>query len=341
MANNRPKEQLALVMSGGGARVAYQVGILRRLARWYPNLHFPILTGVSAGAINMAFLASHRGDFLARVEELTHLWSHLAAEQVFRVDSLSLIRNVLRLGLKLISGGAASAPRSYAALDTRPLKRLLKRVLDAQDGVIGGIEANLRRGALKAVAITTSSYTTGQSITWVQGRGVPQWERAHRKSINTKLEVRHVMASAALPIFFPAVNINGQWFGDGDLQLTTPLSPAIHLGADRILAISTRYTRTRSEEEQSSFDNYPPPAQIIGSLFNSVFLDLFDADALTMERMNKMIELLPSGPRRDYRPIRLLVFRPSCDLGMLANEYEPRLPGEFRFMTRWRRRIWR
>src|SRR5438445_11991591 len=113
-----------------------------------------------------------------------------------------------------------------------------------------GAEANLGRGALQAVAITTSSYTTGQSITWVQGRGIPQWERAHRKSINAKLGVRHVMASAALPIFFPAIEIDGQWFGDGGIRLTAPLSPAVHLGADGILAISTRYPRTRSAPEQ-------------------------------------------------------------------------------------------
>ena len=207
-------------------------------------------------------------------------------------------------------------------------------MLEAGDDGIPGIEANLGRGALKAVAITTSSYTTGQSITWVQGRGITQWERAHRKSINAHLGVRHVMASAALPIFFPAVEIGGQWFGDGGLRLTAPLSPAVHLGADRILAISTRYPRTRAEADQPSVTGYPPPAQIIGSLFNAIFLDLLDADALTMERMNKVMEALPPDRRADFKPITLLVLRPSRDLGKLANEYEAQLPGAFRFMTR-------
>ena len=208
--NDATGRQLALVMSGGGARAAYQVGMLRWLARRHPDLHVPILTGVSAGAINAAFLASRRERFRARAEELAARWSHLTAEQVFRVDSLSLGRNVLRLGLKLVSGGAATTPRSHAAVDTRPLWGLLEGMLGAQDGAIPGIEANLRHGALKAVAITTSSYTTGQSITWVQGGGIAQWERAHRKSVNVTLGVRHVMASAALPIFFPAIEIDGQ-----------------------------------------------------------------------------------------------------------------------------------
>ena len=332
--SNASGGQLALVMSGGGARAAYQVGMLRWLARRHPDLHVPILTGVSAGAINAAFLASHTDDFRTRVEKLADLWSHLTAEEVFRVDSLSLAHNILRLGLKLVSGGAMVAPRSHAAVDTKPLWSLLERALEGQGDELPGIEANLRRGALKAVAITTSSYTTGQSITWVQGCGIPQWERAHRRSIDAKLGVRHVMASAALPIFFPAIEIDGQWFGDGGIRLTAPLSPAVHLGADRILAISTRYPRTRDEADQPAVNGYPPPAQIVGVLFNAIFLDLFDADALAMERLNTMMEALPPELRRDYRTIKLIVLRPSHDLGKLANEYEARLPGAFRFMTR-------
>jgi NTE family protein len=321
-------------MSGGGARAAYQVGLLRWLARCHPELYVPILTGVSAGAINAAFMAAHVETFRQRVEDLARLWSHLTVDQVFRVDSLSLLRNVLRLGLKLVSGGAMTAHRSHAAVDTKPLWGLLEGALRARGEELPGIETNIARGALKAVAITTSSYTTGQSITWVQGCGITQWERAHRRSTNVKLGVRHVMASAALPIFFPASEIGGQWFGDGGIRLTAPLSPAVHLGANRILAISTRYARTRAEADQPAVTGYPPPAQIIGTLFNAVFLDLFDADALTMERMNRVTELLPPELRAEFRTIRLVVLRPSRDLGKLANEYEARLPGAFRFLTR-------
>ena len=326
--------QLALVMSGGGARAAYQVGTLRWLARRRPDLRVPILTGVSAGAINAAYLASKPDDFKTRVESLADLWSHLTVEQVFRVDSLSLAKNVFRLVGKLMSGGAAAAPRPHAAVDTAPLRALLERLLGARPDGLPGIQDNLKRGALRAVAITTSSYTTGQSITWVEGCGIPLWERAHRKSVNARIGIEHVMASSALPIFFPAVPIDGQWYGDGGIRLTAPLSPAVHLGADRILAISTRYPRSRAEADKPAMNGYPPPAQIVGSLFNAVFLDLFDADALTLQRVNKAMEVLPPSMRGEYRMVKLMVLRPSRDLGKLANDYEVRLPFAFRFMTR-------
>jgi len=321
-------------MSGGGARAAYQVGLLRWLARRHPELRVSILTGVSAGAINAAFLASHTTSFPQRVDRLVDLWKSLTTEQVFRVDSFSLGRNVLRLSAKLVSGGAFPAPRSHAAVDTTPLWGLLERALNAQEGRLPGIEENLRQGVLRAVAITTSSYTTNQSITWVQGRDIEQWERAHRRSFNTKIEVRHVMASSALPMLFPAVEIGGQWFGDGGIRLTAPLSPAVHLGADRILAISTRHQETPSEADEPAVRGYPPPAQILGTILNSIFLDQFDADALTMDRVNKLLEAVPEIRERGFRPIRMLVLRPSCDLGRLANDYEADLPRTFRFLTR-------
>jgi NTE family protein len=327
-------DQLALVMSGGGARAAYQVGLLRWLGRRYPDLRVPIMTGVSAGAINAAYLASRPHDFRSCVENLADLWSRLTAEEVFRVDSASLTRNVLRMGLKLVSGGAIIAHRAQAAVDTKPLRGLLERMLDARGDEIPGIDANLKRGTLRAIAITASSYTTGQSICWTQGSGIPQWERAHRKSIDTRLGVSHVMASAALPIFFPAIEIDKQWFGDGGIRLTAPLSPAVHLGADRILAISTRYARTRRVAVQPARVGYTPPPQNIGVLFNAIFLDLFDADALTLERVNTIAAMFPPEIRSGYRTIKLIVLRPSRDLGKLANEYEAGLPGPFRFLTR-------
>jgi NTE family protein len=329
-----PTGELALVMSGGGARAAYQVGLLRWLARRHPDLRIPILTGVSAGAINAAFLATHASGFAQRVARLAELWGNLTTEQVFRVDSFSLARNMLRLGAKLVSGGAMAKPQTHAAVDTAPLRELLERVLDARDGKLPGIQANLRDGVLRAVAITTSSYTSGQSITWVQGCNIEQWERAHRRSFNTEITVDHVMASGALPLFFPAIQIGRDWFGDGGLRLTAPLSPAVHMGADRILAISTRYVHARSEPDEPAASGYPPPALILGAVLNSIFLDQFDADALTMQRINSVLEALPAMRERGFRPLRLLVLRPSMNLGRLANEYEVHLPGSFRFLTR-------
>jgi NTE family protein len=326
--------QLALVMSGGGARAAYQVGFLRALARAAPDLEIPVLTGVSAGAINAIYLAAHKASLAERAEALVNLWTNLTAEHVFRVDGASLARNMMRLGFKLVSGGAMTAPRAHAFVDTTPLWSLLERELDAREGKFPGIAANLKSGALRAVAITASSYSTGQSITWVQGEHIELWERAHRKSIRTELEISHVMASTALPILFPAVQVEGQWYGDGGIRLTAPFSTAIHLGADKVIAISTRYGRSRAEADRPAIEGYPPPAQVIGVLFNAIFLDLFDADALSIERVNRMIECVPAAERRGLRPVKLLLLRPSRDLGQLANAYEARLPRAFRFMTR-------
>jgi len=342
-ATNTPRaSDVALVLSGGGARAAYQAGCVRALARHFPDLEPGILTGVSAGAINVGLLASRHGALEAKASELAELWRALEPSDVFRVGTLALAGNVLRTGLKLVSGGAIKAPRTHAFVDTTPLREFLIERLglegdDVRDGGTGrirGIDRNLAEGHLRAVAITTSSYSTGQSITWVQGRDIEGWDRAHRRSEHGTLTVDHVMASASLPLFFPAVRIGPNWYGDGGIRLTAPLSPAVHLGARKILAISTRYARTRAEADRTVIEDYPPPAQIAGVLFNAVFLDLFDADALTLDRVNRLIDALPAESRGALRKVNLLVLRPSRDLGKLANEYEARLPAAFRFLTR-------
>ncbi|MBL8858015.1 MAG: patatin-like phospholipase family protein [Planctomycetes bacterium] len=328
------KGQTALVMSGGGARAAYQVGCLRAIARHVPDFEAPILTGVSAGAINAAFLASRTGPMGSRLPELVDLWSTLEPDQVFDVGSLKLARNVVRTGLKLVTGGWITAPRPRAFVDTGPLRTLLNDRIGDGTGNLRGLRENLQRGDLRALAITTSSYSTGQSITWVEGCGIDEWERAHRKSERCTLTIEHIMASASLPIFFPAVRLGEGWYGDGGIRLTAPLAPAVHLGAKRILAISTRYARTRAEADRASIVDYPPPAQIVGSIFSAIFLDLFDADALALDRVNKLIRTMTPQQRGPLREVDLLVLRPSQDLGRLANDYEARLPRAFRFLTR-------
>jgi NTE family protein len=322
-------------MGGGGARAAYQVGFLRCLARHYPQLRVPYITGVSAGAINAAHLASHHGTFLQAVEELTELWANLSVEEVFRVDLGSLTRNLFTWAFKLVTGGVGTRGVHVRGLvETDPLRRFLTEVLHAVDGEITGISYNLERGRLKAVALSTSSYTTGQSVTWVQGDDIMEWERPQRRSRNTVLTVEHVMASSALPLFFPAVRLEEGWYGDGGVRLAAPLSPALHLGARRILAISTRYDRNLAEADRPVVAGYPPPAQIVGVLMNSIFLDLLDHDALRLDRLNRLLERLPFEDRMGLRPVKLMVLRPSSDLGRLAGRYEPKLPRAFRFLTR-------
>ena len=328
-------EGLALVMGGGGARAAYQVGFLRGLARRYPRLHIPILTGVSAGAINAVHLARHPGTFQEAVEDLADLWTGLTVDQVFRVDARFLSVSLLKAAFQLLSGGMTQ-PYLRSLVDTTPLRHFLHHALqaDPDTGEIPGIGRNLEAGRLRAVAVSTASYTTGQSVVWVQGRDIQEWERPQRRSRRAVLSVDHVMASAALPIFFPAVRIGEGWYGDGGLQLSAPLSPALHLGAERILAVSTRYEGSMEEEDQPDVDGYPPLAQIIGVAMSGVFLDLLDQEAHRVEVLNRLVEQLPPESRNGYRPVDLATIRPSRDLSLVANDFEPRLPASFRFLTR-------
>jgi NTE family protein len=328
------QSDLGLVMGGGGARAAYQVGFLRYLARKFPDLEVPIVTGVSAGGINAALLASHHGSFSQAVRELVSLWERLTVKEVFRVDAPSLSWIGLRWGLQLLSGGVGGAVRVRGLVDTTPLRNYLSEVLHAVDGELTGIQYNLTLGRLKACALSTSSYTTGQSLTWIQGRNLRDWTRPQRSSQQTVLTVDHVMASSALPLFFPAIEIDDEYFGDGGVRMSAPLAPAIHLGAERILAISTRYDRTAAEARTPDFTGYPPPAQVLGVLLNSVFLDLLDQDELRTDRLNRLLRKIPPEQWGDLRPVSLLVLRPSVDLGRLANEFEPQLPKTFRFLTR-------
>jgi NTE family protein len=328
---------LSLVLSGGGARAAYQVGVLQFLSREFPFAIPEILTGVSAGGINAAFLAARQEPLPRRVDELAEMWSNLRIDEVFRVDQ-DLWWRAVRWAGRLVSGGKSPLRPAKSLVDTQPLRELLARELYANsDGLIEGISQSLRAGWLSAFALTASSYTTGQSITWVQTRedcAMPSWERPQRKSEACALRVDHVMASAALPFFFPAIEIDGAWYGDGGIRQTAPLSPAIHLGATHILAVTTRYAKTREEADRPVITAYPPPAQVAGVLFNAIFLDLIDGDAMHLRQINQLIADLPPERRDGLRPIRLFVLRPSEDLGRLANAYEAELPKGFRFLTR-------
>lgn len=325
---------VALVMGGGGARAAYQVGFLRALARARPNFRFPIITGVSAGAINAAHLAAHPGTFAEAVEDLTRLWSSLTLDKVFRVDPRHLVVNAVRWALQLASGGMAGKPRIRSLVDTTPLRVFLTRALGGSEGRIPGIAANVRSGRLHALGISTSSYSTGRSVTWVEGAKAREWSRPQRRAQRASITVDHVMASAAIPLFFPAVQIDEEWYGDGGVRLSAPLSPALHLGAQRIMAISTRFDRLASEVEQPVITGYPPPAQVIGSLMNSIFLDLLDQDAWRVETMNRLLRMIDPEKREDLQVIRLITLRPSRDLGQLSKEYEQELPRVFRFLVR-------
>ena len=330
--SNRPR--IGLVLTGGGARAAYQVGLVRHLAKRLPEFHFDVLTGVSAGAINASFLASHTGSADEATEDLMGIWLDLTPDHVFRDDGWSLGKMVFRWLLNLASGGLRYRPQVRGLVDTSPLGSHLANVLgvEAANGrVLPGIAKNLDRGRLDAVAVTTVEWSTGQTVTWVQGRDIETWERTKRRSERALLTLDHVLASASLPLIFPAVRIGNAWHGDGGVRLTSPLSPALHLGCDRLIAVSTRHEPLAPRTAAAA---YPPPAQFAGVLLNAVFLDQLDQDANRMELVNGLLARLPEPERGSLRLVDLVLLRPSEDLGRLASRFEPRLPKAFRFMTR-------
>jgi NTE family protein len=327
--------KLALVLAGGGARAAYQVGFLRSLARHFPDLEIPILTGVSAGAINAAHLANSREPFDDTVRQLTSLWEGLTIDQVFRTDLPALAVTMMRWAVRLVSGGVTLSPPTRGLVDTAPLRRFLEKALHADDGRLSGIRENILDGRLAALGLTTTNYTDGESNTWIQSAEHVEWERPGRHSVTARIEIDHIMASCALPLFFPAAKIGNDWHGDGGVRLTAPLSPALHLGARRIIAVSTQYgghhhAGALSQEPRE----YPAPATIIGLLLDSVFLDMLDYDALNIQRVNALLEAHPNPGGTGFHPVKLLVIRPSQDLGVIANEFEAELPKTFRFVTR-------
>ena len=321
----------ALVLSGGGARGAYQVGVLRQIARQHPEFSFPIITGVSAGAINAAFIASHREDLAEATEQLAQRWSTLSTSTVMRTDIPALLGNALRIAGTVVTGGARIAPPTRGLVNTKPLRRFLETLVKPQN-----IEANIRDGRLQALAVSATSYRTGDSVTFVQGPpDTAMWNRFRRRSHADRIGVDHVLASAAIPLFFPAWRVEGEYFGDGSLRQPYPLAPAVHLGADRVLAVSSRFINTPHVDD-SEPGPYPSTARILGLMLNSIFLDQLDADAERLERVNQILQRVDPKQRwrLPEREVELLVLRPSRDIGRMAALYERKLPRALRHLVR-------
>ncbi|HYO78539.1 MAG TPA: patatin-like phospholipase family protein [Thermoanaerobaculia bacterium] len=326
---------LAVMLTGGGARAAYQVGLLKGIAQHFPRLRFKIVTGVSAGAINAIYLAAHQGSLKEKARTLDRMWCELNCDSIYRFD--------WKVMLPFRSAIASLSPRRNkwtktrprALVDTEPLRELMCRVLDTPPGVpIEGIAENIRSGDLTALALMTLDYSTGQTVRWVQGRNFDYFEGPNRRAECTQFTVEHVLASAALPFVFPAIRLGDAWHGDGGIRLAAPLSPAVHLGASRIIAMSTGYQRTADEVLTPLVSGYPPAAQILSQLVNAVFLDAIDEDVVRMERMNELLRAIPVHQRGALKPIDLLVLRPSVDLGKLAGDYERYLPRKMKLLVR-------
>lgn len=326
---------LAVMLTGGGARAAYQVGLIKGIAKHFPHLRFQIIVGVSAGAINAAYLAAYRGTLAEKAEHLAQMWCELNCDSIYQFDWKILLP--FRSALASISPKKLRIAQSqpHGLVDTTPLKNLLSRVLNVPPGrEIPGIQENLESGDLSALALMTLDYSTGQTVRWVQGRYYDTYEGSNRRVAPTRFTIDHVLASAALPFVFPAVEIGGEWHGDGGIRMAAPLSPAVHLGARRIIAMSTGYQRTPAEASTPVVSGYPPAAQILGQLVNAVFLDVIDEDVARMERMNDLLRKMAPHERDGLKPIELLVLRPSIDLGKLAGEYERYLPRKLKLLVR-------
>ncbi|HVW24602.1 MAG TPA: patatin-like phospholipase family protein [Polyangiaceae bacterium] len=316
--------QTALVLSGGGARGAYQVGALRALSEMLSNareLPFPILAGASAGSITNAFLAAHADDFSGVTQLLVDFWAHIRPHDVFRTDTSTLLRVAAEWAADLSLGGRTGAGRERSLLLTDPLRALLAERLD-----MDAVRRNVERGLVRGIALTATNYRTNLAVTFFDGaESIRPWGRSTRIGMRDRLTIDHVMASSAIPIFFPAIRIGGKYFADGCVRLTTPLSPAIHLGAERILAIGVRSPECpdRKEAAPSGGDEpYPTVAETAGLLLNALFLEALESDVERFERINHTVTLVPAAVMDQealpLRPIPLLVLRPSCELGALA-----------------------
>ncbi len=322
--------RLAVVLSGGGARASYQVGVLAAITERVPELKVPILTGVSAGAINAVSLAAHPGTFPSAVATLRREWRRLTSDQVYCVNPISIFRSALSWVFKTLTGGGAAPGVMRGLMDMSPLRTFMGRAI-----VFDGIANNIASGRLDGVALSSTCYSDGRTVTFIQGsEEIPMWERALRRSVHTDIELDHVIASAAIPIIFPAVKLEDGFYGDGSVRQTAPLAPAVHLGADRIIAISMRAAREPYSPVVPVGD-YPAVAEVMSLLLNSVFLDHLDVDVERLERVNELISSLKPGQAvpHGFRSVDMLLLRPSRDLGSLTKGYGVKLPWMVRMVV--------
>jgi NTE family protein len=335
VASLRTVATLGLILTGGGARAAYQVGALRALVEVVGNAHnpFPVITGVSAGAINGAALAASADDFAGGVRRLSETWLSLTPERVYRTDMLSITSIGARWLRNLTSGGLVTLREVNHLLDTTPLRQLLLERI-----AVDRVPAHLAAGRLQGLGVTATSYLTGTAVTFFDAApSVMPWARSRRLGRRETITIDHVMASAAIPVFFPAVRLGDTFYGDGQVRLTEPLSPAIHLGADRLLAVGVRYVRTAAETEtlnsEDSGQRVLPVSQVAGVLLNALFLDHLDSDTEHLQRINHSLSMA-SAQASDFKEIPVLTLRPSRELGGLAADQMDHFPRVVRYLLR-------
>lgn len=341
-----PRLQTGLVLTGGGARAAYQVGALRAVfdildPATDPAFQnpFPIICGTSAGSINAAAYACRADQPHVAARRIQRLWESLHTGMVYRADAPGLIKTGVRwLGLLalgwMFSGLGRQRPRSL--LDNRPLADLLGRLLDFDH-----LHANLQTSALSALAITASGFTSGEHLTFYQAnRAIDPWHRSLRRALPVRIGVEHLMASSSIPFIFPAqpVDVQGQleWCGDGSMRQLAPISPAIHLGAERVLVIGTSFRDETHPEKRDVAPPYPSLAQVGGHVLSSIFLDGLSMDIERLERINELVTYIGHDPAvgGGVRRVNVLTLTPSQSLDVLALDFLGDMPLEARTLFR-------
>ncbi len=326
----------ALILPGAGARGAYQVGVLKALAELLPAHAanpFAVICGTSAGAINAAVLASRAQRFRRAVSEMEQVWANFTASQVFRTDSLAMLKASLHWFAALVTGGlGVRNPRSL--LDNSPLRELL-----ASKVRFSRIAQGIDRGYLDALAITASAYTSARSVTFFQaGEQAKPWSRVRRVGRPARIDLDHLMASAAVPIIFPPVRLGGEYYGDGSMRHRAPLSPAVHLGADRMLVVSVRDEHPDPEPPEQGEAPYPTLAHLGGYMLDALFLDGLSTDLERLTRVNRILEQTGhhplSGPLASLRPLHVHVVLPSEDIRAIAARHAHELPRTLRTLLR-------
>lgn len=323
----------ALVLSGGGARAAYQVGVLKAIAELLPECRgdqysnpFPIICGTSAGAINAAMMATHADHFQKGVAKLEHLWGNLTSDQIHRVGYTELIGSTLKLFDAFFRSGIARG-RPLSLFDNTPLNHLLIENIHLQ--YLPGL---IDEGHLHALCITALSYQSGQSISFYQGaEAATPWQRPRRIGVRCGLAHKHLMASSALPAIFPAVRINREYFGDGAIRQTAPMSAALHLGASKLLVVGVS-GNTVNPEKRVQVTHSPSLAQIFAQLLNSAFIDSVEEDIDMMRRFNRFIIEIEESKRNQMqmRAVDVLVIAPSVRFDELAANHVSDLPKSMR-----------
>lgn len=322
---------VGLVLPGGGARAAYQVGVLKAIAEMLPHAPnpFPIIVGTSAGAVSAAVLGTEAHRWQRAVAGLEHVWAHFHVPQVFRVDAGSMVRSGLHWALSLISGGMLLPP-PLALFDNSPLRSLLADHLDWL-----GLQPNIDGGHLRALALCATSYSSATSVAFFQGTGdANEWVRQQRVGRRTGLRLEHVMASLGVPFLFPPVQLGDEFFGDGAQRQLWPLSPAIHLGADRLLVIGVRAEHGAGVNARPrTVVQGPTPGQLFGYMLDTLFMDQIYANVEHMQRLNSVVEAAPAAVP-GMRKVATLVIAPSADMCVMATQHMRSLPRELRALLR-------